>query len=150
MKISGIKLKKTGRIRLSTIAETIIVPEPTGPQWTMSSNLGTFEENTDVVIPLLYTDPDNVVSGMSLTGSLPFGIQFNALEKEISGVITASETTRYDFTLSLLTPDGPVSKDFYFTAQIPERGVAWATDSNLGSYDGGQGVDIGLKAESKS
>lgn len=148
MKISGIKINPTGRLRITNIF--VPPPEPTGPQWVNEANLGTFTADSEVVIDLTYTDPDSTVTGMSLTGSLPFGVQFNAMEQEISGVITAAETTRYDFTLNLITTTGLVSKAFYFTASIPVHGVTWLTNSALGEFDGGQGLDLGLAAETSA
>lgn len=145
MKISGIKIKPTsGRIKLSS---TYV--EPAGVRWAMPSDMGTFGENADVVIPLLYNDPDGEVIGISITqGTLPLGIQLNPFDKEISGVITATETTVYTFTLGLNTIDGrTINKEFFFTASITNLVVEWLTSANLGEFDGGAGINIGLKAE---
>lgn len=145
MKISGIKIKPTsGRLKFSS---TYV--EPAGVRWTMPSDMGTFGENEEVVIPLLYSDPDNEVVNISITqGSLPVGIQLNPFDKEISGVITATETTVYTFTLGLHKADGGVvNKEFFFTASITNLVVEWLTSADLGEYDGGAGINIGLKAE---
>lgn len=145
MKISGIKIKPTsGRLKFSS---TYV--EPAGVRWAMPSDMGTFGENEEVVIPLLYSDPDNEVVSITITeGSLPMGIQLNSFDKEISGVITATETTVYTFTLGLNTVDNRViNKEFFFTASITNLVVEWSTNSNLGEFDGGAGINLGLKAE---
>lgn len=145
MKISGIKIKPTsGRIKFSSV-----YVEPAGVRWAMPSDMGTFGENEEVVIPLLYSDPDNEVTSISITqGSLPVGIQLNPFDEEISGVITATETTVYTFTLGLHKSDGGVvNKEFFFTASVTHLVVEWLTSPNLGEFDGGAGINIGLKAE---
>lgn len=145
MKISGIKIKPTsGRLKFSSA-----YVEPAGVRWLSPSDMGTFGEDEEIAIPLLYADPDDEVTDITITaGSLPVGIQLNPFDKEISGVITATETTVYNFTLGLHTGDGRViNREFFFTASITNLVVAWMTDGNLGEFDGGAGINLGLKAE---
>lgn len=147
---SGLKVDPIhGRILMRTTGVRVPPQPPEGVvAWQSNENLGTFANGEEFSIPLLFSDTSNVVSNITITsGSLPFGVQLNPLEKEIAGIANLETSMRFDITLALHTPTGLVSKSFYFDIETLASQVVWNTDQDLGAYSGGSGVNIGIEAQ---
>jgi hypothetical protein len=137
-------------IRTGRIPEWAKPPEPIpvlDPVWTMDSNLGSYNYDDEVYIPLLFDDVSGVVTNVTLVGSLPMGVSLNAQTRSIYGYIEDSQSTSYTFTLRLHTSTGNViPMEFTMNTVVTTSSIEWETDGDLGSYAAGSVVSQSIDA----
>lgn len=126
-------------------------PPPPRPRWLTESDLGIYDKNTELYIPLEHTDPSANITGFELVdGVLPANVLLNPFDGSLSGTPTDTVTTTYNFSVAINTSDGlePVIGDFSLTINADLTRVVWQTEPDLGTVDGGSGFSASLQAKS--
>lgn len=117
---------------------------------TPAGSLGTFYGTRPVTRAVAATTSNNQpVTYQIVAGALPGGLTFNPTTGQITGtLINANLTTQV--TIRAIYANGIVTSDRTFSFTVIADAVVWTTSSSLGSYTGGDDLNLPLAAYSTS
>lgn len=118
------------------------------PSWITESDLGSIDEETEVLIVLEYHDPFAEIERFTYAGDLPSGLIVNEFDGSISGSAEISQSASYSFSVSMHTTTGEVfTRNFTLFVIANDTEVVWKSTSDLGEVDSGVGYQTIIKAE---
>lgn len=99
------------------------------PVFTTSPTLSAYTKNVSYSTTIIASDDSGVTPSLSLVGTMPTGLSFNALTGAVTG--TMGFTTNQTFTIRATDANGSTT-DQTFT--IPNTGPSWVTSATLPAY----------------
>lgn len=143
MRIMG-RIKVTGFRAKRVSIEPPIIREK--PSWITEGELGSIDEEEDVLILLDHHDPFSEVTHFTVSGELPQGLTVNQYDGSIAGSAIVDVSGTYTFTISMHTETEVFSRVFTLHVVSKNTEVVWKTSSNLGEVDSGSGFQTLVSA----
>jgi len=94
------------------------------PVFTTGATLSSYSKNVSYSTTIVATDDSGVAPSLSVVGTMPNGLSFNALTGAVSGTPTTSTTQT--FTIRATDANGSTTDN---TFTIPNNGPSWVTEA---------------------
>lgn len=117
------------------------------PSWITESDLGSIDEDLEVVIVLEYNDPFAEIVRFSYAGDLPNGLVVNEFDGSINGSADVSVSGSHSFSVTMHTATEAFSRNFTMYVVANDTEIVWKSVPDLGEVDSGVGYQTLIKAE---
>lgn len=143
MRIMG-RIKAAGLVAYKLTVEPPVTREK--PSWITDGELGSIDEDEDVLLLMEHHDPFAEVTHFTVSGDLPSGLTVNTFDGSVTGSAMVDVSGTYTFTISMHTATEVFSRVFTLHVVSKNTEVVWKTSENLGEVDSGAGFQTLVSA----